>query len=116
MGERDEVSQKAWEWASLSFHHIWMHGAFVPVYKGIKILTVTRLHGFWCSVNGFTPESADAPPGVLELLVGRLCMRVEVLSLFWNTIHALDSNQLLSRLLKDSAVLNVIVEEMVDAA
>lgn len=113
---RDDVSQKAWEWASIFFHTLWMFGAFESAYKGVKSLTVAQLHSFWCSVNGFVQGRADAPPGVLELLVSRLCTRVEVLSLFWNTIHALESKPLLTRLLNDPGFISVTTHELADAA
>lgn len=109
---REPVGDKAWEWASIFFKTIWIFGGFEPAYRGVQRTTVSSLHSFWCAAVGVQRGSAEAPPGVLELLVSRLCHHSEVLGLFWHTIHALDSKPLMRCLLRSEAFADLVAEEI----
>jgi len=113
---REQVGPKAWEWASIFLHGLFMGGGFKSAYSGLREMTVGRLHGFWCTTTGVPAGSPQAPPGVLERLVGRLCQRTEVLALLWNTVHALDSKELFVKLLADEDFLSIFMQEFVSEA
>eukprot|EP00929_Paragymnodinium_shiwhaense_P065121 TRINITY_DN32682_c0_g1_i1.p1 TRINITY_DN32682_c0_g1~~TRINITY_DN32682_c0_g1_i1.p1 ORF type:complete len:572 (+),score=131.41 TRINITY_DN32682_c0_g1_i1:88-1803(+) len=108
----EAVGEKAWEWATIFFHGLWTLGGFEPVYRGLKQLSVSRLHDFWCTVNGLPAGCATIPPGVIERLVGRLCRHVEVIGLLWHTVHGLKSQEIIDSLLGDEAVVTLLAEEI----